>query len=298
MLKKILIFILAITAYTSLQANQYPNAYYPQHPPRAMQAKNLPHARQSNAKYPMDLSQNFQAYRGYIPKNAYAIGHDTNGKVLFACRAHYKGSLQPGKTWHGYDNCNIGYGGKEYAIKHFEIMTQKPGLKTHWEPKGASQALTVGKDTDGKALYFCKTRFANSIQPGKTWSGYNHCNISYAGKEILQSQYRVLVVNKQHRAHRRHPKNLGYRCIEHFGNSVCGYNCIKTLNHTACASSPAEHCLADNFGNIQCGFNCVKSPFKVACAPDRSQNCVVNTFNEIRCGRNCRIDQFNRIHCG
>jgi len=41
-------------------------------------------------------------------------------------------------------------------------------------------------------LYLCQSNFKGSIQPGKTWAGYNHCNISYAGQEIITDYYHVL----------------------------------------------------------------------------------------------------------
>jgi DM9 repeat len=292
---------------SATQTRQAPSATQTRHAPTATQTRNTPFVhktrrmpRAAQTGYATTTSSHspilWQTYHGYIPQNAFDVGPDTDGKILYACRAYFKGSVQPGKTWRGYDKCNIAYGGKEYIIKRFELMLESPSVNSDWQKNLDRAPVVIGQDTNGKALYLCKSRYLGSIQPGKTWQGYNHCNISYGGREIVQNNYKVLVSGKNH--HSRNNHRAGYQCIVNFGKKLCGYHCTKSGTNAACASSPAQHCIADNFGNIQCGYNCVKSPFKVACAQKRTQNCVVNTFNEVRCGHNCRIDQFNRIQCG
>ncbi|CAM2833971.1 DUF3421 domain-containing protein [Legionella worsleiensis] len=122
---------------------------------------------------------------------ALRTGTDTNGTVLYLCIAKLFDSIQPGKTWAGYNRCNVPYGGKEYIVEQFSIPEQHSFGSFSWE-RHQLNAIPIGRDTDDKPLYVCHTVFNGSIQPGKTWPGYNHCNISYAGREIITDFFRVL----------------------------------------------------------------------------------------------------------
>ncbi|ASQ47241.1 DM9 repeat-containing protein [Legionella clemsonensis] len=240
--------------------------------------------------------------------NAFKVGLDTDGKPLFLCLGRLFNSTQPGKTWPGYNRCNVPYGGKEYIVDQFEIPSRHMFRNSYWSNTGV--AITVGRDTNGNPLFLCQAYFKGSKQPGKTWPGYHHCNISYGGREIITDNYRLLTKYESNRHFHEQPQSSGYsryhghreqprqQCLQGpFGNTACGYNCVRSINSVACASSPAQQCVSDNFGHIACGYGCVKTPLKVACAEQRGQNCVVNLFNEIRCGRGCRIDRFNHIQC-
>ncbi|RUR16224.1 DUF3421 domain-containing protein [Legionella sp. km535] len=122
---------------------------------------------------------------------ALRTGIDTNGNVLYLCQAKLFGSIQPGKTWAGYGRCNVPYGGKEYIVDQFTIPNQRSFGQFNWE-RDQRGALQIGKDTNGNPLFVCQVNFNGSIQPGKTWPGYNHCNISYAGREVITDNFRVL----------------------------------------------------------------------------------------------------------
>ncbi|KTD79394.1 DUF3421 domain-containing protein [Legionella waltersii] len=122
---------------------------------------------------------------------ALRTGTDTNGRPLYLCRAKLFNSIQPGKTWPGYGRCNVPYGGKEYIVSEFTLPTQQEIGHINWEPANA-QPLVIGRDTNGNPLFVCQANFNGSIQPGKTWPGYYHCNISYGGREVITDNYRVL----------------------------------------------------------------------------------------------------------
>lgn len=227
---------------------------------------------------------------------ALKIGTDTDGKALYLCLARLANSLQPGKTWAGYGRCNVPYGGKEYISTDFTIPENQLMTNALWQDD-TKNALPIGKDTNGTPLFLCQTFFKGSKQPGKTWPGYQHCNISYGGIEIITNNFRVLGMNKVNT--HQHPSQAVQRdCIQDsFGNKACGYNCIKSINKVGCARTAEQRCVSDNFGNIVCGFNCVKSPLKVACADQPWKNCVINSYNQIRCGKNCQIGRLNQIQC-
>ncbi|HHF7345678.1 TPA: DM9 repeat-containing protein [Legionella feeleii] len=245
--------------------------------------------------------------------NALRTGTDTNGKPLYLCLARLFDSTQLGKTWEGYGRCNVPYGGKEYIVDQFDIPHRQLFNHTQWQGDNGESPLRIGLDSNGAPLFLCQAFFRGSRQPGKTWPGYHHCNISYAGHEIITDNYLILIDEHQ-RTHHHGSYNNPYptqdpsryhshsqttqQCMKGpFGEQVCGFNCLRSINRVACARMPDQQCVADSFGHISCGYGCVKSPLKVACAQRRDENCVINSFNEIACGRHCRIDHFNHIQC-
>ncbi|WP_298623414.1 DUF3421 domain-containing protein [uncultured Legionella sp.] len=123
--------------------------------------------------------------------DAIRTGIDTNGAILYLCQAKLFNSVQPGKTWAGYDRCNVPYGGKEYVVDQFTIPNQHRLGRFNWV-RDARGAIQIGRDTNGNPLFVCQADFHGGIQPGKTWPGYNHCNISYAGREIITDNYKVM----------------------------------------------------------------------------------------------------------
>lgn len=123
--------------------------------------------------------------------DAVRTGTDTNGAILYLCQAKLFNSTQPGKTWAGYNRCNVPYGGKEYIVEQFSIPNKNLLGRFNWT-RDMRGAIQLGKDTNGNPLFVCQAHFHGSIQPGKTWSGYNHCNISYAGREIITDNFFIM----------------------------------------------------------------------------------------------------------
>lgn len=121
---------------------------------------------------------------------AFQIGRDTNGAPLYLCMAELFGRVQQGKTWPGYNHCNIAYHGREYLVSNYNLAPRRVYQHASWqnEPR---QAIVVSRN-DRHPIYLCQAKFRGSMQPGKTWPGYNHCNISYAGKEIRVDNFVIL----------------------------------------------------------------------------------------------------------
>jgi hypothetical protein len=115
------------------------------------------------------------------------IGGGGNGQNLYVCQGNYNGSIHPGKTWDGYNNCNIGLGGVEVAVQNYYYLDSTKKYK--WIPN--NQQFTNTKVVGGtfkdnnidKNLYVCQTAYGGGIHPGKTWDGYNNCNIGWGGDE-------------------------------------------------------------------------------------------------------------------
>ncbi len=142
---------------------------------------------------------------------ALRIGNKANGTSYFLCRAMLFNGIHSGKTWVDYNRCIIPYNGKEYVVGEFTIPNQLEFGHFTWTryTKQNSNTLStkpflnavafggkpiiIGRDVQGKALYLCQSFFRGGVEPGKTWEGYNHCNITFAGHEIISDDYRILV---------------------------------------------------------------------------------------------------------
>lgn len=85
-------------------------------------------------------------------------------------------------------------------------------------------------------------------------------------------------------------RRADYQCKSSFGNKVCGYHCVQSMNTVQCASTPDQTCLATDFGEIACGYGCAKSQNTVKCAQRRRENCAADNFGNVKCGRNCRAE--------
>lgn len=148
-------------------------------------------------------------YPGTLPFDPFLVGYDNDGSPLYLCRAYFKGSYQPGKTWQHSDQCNIPYGGREYQIKQdFAIYkrTENSGQWVRGNGQIPQDALRVGTDSNDNPLFLCRAEFKKGLQPGKTWPGYLGCNIPYGGKEIVERDYSVFVTDdswpRHHHWHR------------------------------------------------------------------------------------------------
>ena len=135
--------------------------------------------------------------------NAFNIGSDTDGTPLYLCVTNLYHGTQPGKTWPGHGRCNVAYGGKEYVVNDFKIPSRHLFRSASWK-NTIEGAVVIGKESNGAPLFLCQAFFKGSKQPGKTWPGYNHCNISYAGREIITDNYRILGTNNVDGRHHQH----------------------------------------------------------------------------------------------
>ncbi|WP_158515994.1 DM9 repeat-containing protein [Pararhodobacter sp. CCB-MM2] len=63
-----------------------------------------------------------EAASGNVLYGAVNAGEEANGTPLYACRAWYNNGLHPGKVRQGFRGCNIGYGGAEIAVSHYEVL--------------------------------------------------------------------------------------------------------------------------------------------------------------------------------
>lgn len=61
---------------------------------------------------------------GTVPPNAVLGGRTSSGEVLYVGRAHYMGSLTPGKVHPSHQTLYIPYGGSEVSMKNYEVLVE------------------------------------------------------------------------------------------------------------------------------------------------------------------------------
>jgi hypothetical protein len=127
---------------------------------------------------------------GHVPSGA-IIGGWEPGRTLYVCRGWYRGGMHPGKIVGS--NCNIGWGGNEVLLDPYEVL-RGDNQRVRWVdasdggvPPGA---FSGGYEPGRPDLYICRVSY-RGIQPGKIVG--SNCNIGYGGKELVFSQYQVLV---------------------------------------------------------------------------------------------------------
>jgi len=144
-------------------------------------------------------------FTGQMPANAVYGGWEQNGARLAVCRCNYRGAWHPGKVVAG--KCNIGYGGREYALSSFQVLTNPGGLniKFAWiKGNRLPPNAVVGGVENGRKLYVGAAYYPmnSSSKPGRHpgkvfWSGSQYiCNIGYGGKEIVNSDQIMVLVSE------------------------------------------------------------------------------------------------------
>jgi hypothetical protein len=136
-------------------------------------------------------------FNGELPEGAVIGGVETN-RSLAVCRATYQGATHPGKVVER--KCNIGYGGKEVELKRFDVLVNKGLVELDWikEDGGIPKNAIKAGEEKGLSLYVGRAYHEKGTHPGKVFKvGKNSiCNFGYAGKEITQNSYEVLVQNE------------------------------------------------------------------------------------------------------
>lgn len=130
------------------------------------------------------------ASNGNVPSGSLISGHEANGQKLYACRAKYKGGVHAGKVRSAFGGCNIGWGGKEIAVKQYE--TYVIWLKSQ-NGQVPSSAIPAGRESNGVKLYVCRGNYKGGVHSGKVRSAFGGCNIGWGGKEVKVNPYEVLV---------------------------------------------------------------------------------------------------------
>jgi hypothetical protein len=134
---------------------------------------------------------------GSIPSGAEPTGYDPGG-FLFSCRAQVEGGTHPGKVRPGVEGCLVPLGGREVAIRQYEVILASGYTwvvaRDGTVPGGA---LEVGRTRTNEPLYLCRAAAYDGrnvgLVPGKTGAGLRGCNVGFAGREETRPFYEVLI---------------------------------------------------------------------------------------------------------
>lgn len=125
----------------------------------------------------------------HIP--AYAIvGGQQPGYTQYVCRGRYANGMHPGKLIAG--KCNIGWGGREIELSHYQVLVSKQQLGWVSADHGRIPAgAIVGGYENSVTLYICQARYQGGWHSGKVIG--DACNIGWGHREIRLPYYNVLV---------------------------------------------------------------------------------------------------------
>jgi len=130
---------------------------------------------------------------GSVPPGALSGGAEPGRPHLYIGRGQYQGGVHPGKVVG--QNCNIGWGGREILLSHYEVLVA-PGAHAQWIAARGGQvppgAVSGGGEPGRPQLYVCRGQHQGGVHPGKLVGA--NCNIGWGGKEILLPTYQVLVL--------------------------------------------------------------------------------------------------------
>ena len=129
---------------------------------------------------------------GRMPANALRGGNEADGTPLYVARAHYEGTLHPGKARANAREAFIAYGGREIAVSNYEVYV---GTGT-WQPvrpgwSVPAMAIAGGREANLMPLYIARAAKGGGIHPGK--SNGREAYIPYGGREEYAQPFEVLV---------------------------------------------------------------------------------------------------------
>lgn len=113
---------------------------------------------------------------------------------LHPCRVVYQGGQQLGEVAQGDLGCNFGYGGRQVTEKNYQVLWGAPWMA--WIEGIAHQipdSAIIGGRENEEPMYMCLASDKNGIHPGKIKMSSTGCSIASGGKEIVQSQFLLLV---------------------------------------------------------------------------------------------------------
>jgi hypothetical protein len=137
-----------------------------------------------------------------LPDTEALIAGTENGMNLWICIADFAGGKYPGKIRSGFDGCHIGLGGVEVDVNQTKgtwrllIPTWEPFAPA--DPSQNPSLFKAGNDSNGTPLYVCRSGLpieakGSGEHPGRYRIGAGACDVTWAGKEYLESQnFRIL----------------------------------------------------------------------------------------------------------
>ena len=122
-----------------------------------------------------------------------AFGRERNNSSLFVCRVNYRGGVHLGKL-SPRQGCIFVYNGSAFYSRTYEAL-QRNNFSAVQSADGAvpNNAVSGGRDANGRAQYVCHISYQGGIHPGKIVSGDSFCSAVANGRPVRGRVYRVLV---------------------------------------------------------------------------------------------------------
>ena len=133
---------------------------------------------------------------GNVPANAVCGGTNFDGEPLYVARIQLQSGWTPGKLAPApqYHEAHAGYGGKEFSLHQYEVLTNPRRVELKWVPFSTDDrepppgAILGGHDKNAGNLYVARVRRRDGmIVPGKACYTYHSCYASYGYVEETYS---------------------------------------------------------------------------------------------------------------
>lgn len=106
---------------------------------------------------------------GHVPEGAVVAGRTQQGEELYIGRAHYQGSLTPGKVHRSHGCLYIPFGGSEISIKSYEVLCapQRATWQAATPYTMPFNAIRGGNDSDGTEIFVGRAHHMGDLIPAK-----------------------------------------------------------------------------------------------------------------------------------
>lgn len=135
------------------------------------------------------------ASNGFVPNTAVRSGMTSEGEPLYIGRAHWEGSLTPGKIHPSHGCLYIGFGGQEVKIERYEVLVQPETFIFATADNIPAGAIEAGHDEDGSPIFLGRAFHEGDQLPVKVCPGQGKGYVAFGGLEHEKLDFEVLVGN-------------------------------------------------------------------------------------------------------
>lgn len=133
---------------------------------------------------------------GAVPESAVPAGRSGSHRYYIG-RAHYEGSVTPGRVDTKRKVCSIPWGGDEHTKTVYEVLCTPGQFLTVTEDNTETLLLasSAGMSEEGEPLFIGRVRHKGDLVYGKVQRSHGVCYIAYEGKELAFKSYELFVAD-------------------------------------------------------------------------------------------------------
>ena len=120
---------------------------------------------------------------------------------LYVCRAEFGGGCHIGKIRARFQGCHIAYGGREYEIREYELLSSQINWITDLDVaryRRTNVSFHPGREGYGNYnLDMCRATYppgTTGVHIGKIRSQFSGCHIPWGGVEVVVRRFDVAVL--------------------------------------------------------------------------------------------------------